>query len=45
MKKTISLVTLLLITVLGFSQSFVMINVENQQETERLFNNSSLKIH
>ena len=45
MKKTISLVTLLLITVLGFSQSFVMINVENQQETEKLFNDSNLKIH
>ena len=41
MKKTISLVTLLLITVLGFSQSFVMINVENQQETEKLFNDSN----
>ena len=45
MKKTITLLTLLLVAVLGFSQSFVMINVENQQQTERLFNNPNLKIH
>ena len=45
MKKTITLLTLVLITMFGFAQSFVMINVDNQQETENLFNNSNLKIH
>ena len=45
MKKNITLLTLLLIATLGFSQSFVMINTDNQQETENLFNNSNLKIH
>ena len=45
MKKSFTLLTLLLVATLGFSQSFVMINVENQQETENLFNNENLKIH
>lgn len=45
MKKTITLLTLMLIAMLGFSQSFVMINTNNQQETENLFNNDNLKIH
>ena len=45
MKKTITLLTLMLIAMFGFSQSFVMINVENQQETENLFNNKNLTIH
>ena len=45
MKKTITFLTLLLITVFGFAQSFVMINVDNQQETANLFNDSNLKIH
>lgn len=45
MKKTSTLLTLLLIALFGFSQSFVMINTDNQQETENLFNNSNLKIH
>lgn len=45
MKKTITLLALLLVAVFGFSQSFVMINVDNQQETEKLFNNPDLKIH
>lgn len=45
MKKTFTLLTLLLIALFGFSQSFVMINTDNQQETENLFNNSNLKIH
>ena len=45
MKKTITLLTLLLIATLGFAQSFVMINTDNQQETENLFNNSNLMIH
>lgn len=34
-----------MIALFGFSQSFVMINTDNQQETENLFNNSNLKIH
>ena len=45
MKKTVTLLTLLLVTMLGFSQSFVMINVDNQQETEKLFKNNNLTIH
>ena len=45
MKKSITLLVLLLITVFGFSQKFVMINTNNQQVTENLFNNSNLKIH
>ena len=45
MKKTITLLALLLITTIGFAQSFVMINTDNQQETENLFNNKNLKIH
>ena len=45
MKKALTLLVVLLATTIGFAQSFVMINVENQQETENLFNNSNLKIH
>ena len=45
MKKTITLLTLLLIAVFGFSQSFVMINVDNQHELTYLINDSNLKIH
>ena len=45
MKKTITLLTLMLVAVFGFAQSFVMINVDNQQETEKLFKNNNLKIH
>ena len=45
MKKTLTLLALLLIAALGFAQSFVMINTDNQQETENLFNNKNLKIH
>jgi len=45
MKKTITLLALLLVAVFGFSQSFVMINVDNQQKTEELFNNNNLTIH
>ncbi len=45
MKKTFTLLTLMLIAMFGFAQSFVMINTDNQQETEDLFNNSNLKIH
>ena len=45
MKKIVFLLTLVLIAMFGFAQSFVMINTDNQQETENLFNNSNLKIH
>ena len=45
MKKAFTLLTLMLVAMFGFAQSFVMINVDNQQETENLFNNSNLKIH
>ena len=45
MKKTITLMTLLLIAKFGFAQSFVMINTDNQQQTEKLFNNDNLKVH
>lgn len=45
MKKTIALMALMLVAEFGFSQSFVMINTENQQQTEKLFNNDNLKIH
>lgn len=45
MKKTLTLLALLLIATIGFAQSFVMINTDNQQETENLFNNKNLKIH
>jgi len=45
MKKTLTLLVLLLITTIGFAQSFVMITTDNQQETENLFNNKNLKIH
>ena len=45
MKKTFTLLALLLIATIGFAQSFVMINTDNQHETENLFNNKNLKIH
>ena len=45
MKKTLTLLALLLIATIGFAQSFVIINTDNQQETENLFNNKNLKIH
>jgi len=45
MKKTFTLIALMLVTTLAFSQKFVKINVENLKDTERLFNNSNLKIH
>ena len=45
MKKSITLLTFMLIALFGFSQSFVMINIDNQQQTEKLFNDSNLKIH
>ena len=45
MKKTITLLALMLIALFGFAQSFVLINVNNLQETQSLFNNENLKIH
>jgi len=45
MKKAFTLVALMLVTTLAFSQKFVKINVGNQKDTERLFNDSNLKIH
>ena len=45
MKKTITLLVMMLVAVAGFAQSFVMINTGNQQKTENLFKDSNLKIH
>ena len=45
MKKTLTIVTLLLVALGVSAQSFVMVNVDNQQQTEKLFNSSNLKIH
>jgi hypothetical protein len=45
MKKTITLLALMLFAIVGFAQSFVMINTGNRQETENLFNDNNLKIH
>ena len=45
MKKTLLLISILLIAFGVAAQSFVMINTENQQQTENLFKNPNLKIH
>ena len=45
MKKTFTLIAIMLLTLGVFAQSFVMINVDNQQQTEKLFNDNNLKIH
>ena len=45
MKKLPLLLAILIITIGSFAQSFVMINVDNQQQTEKLFNDNNLKIH
>ena len=45
MKKVFTLLTVMLITMSGFAQSFVMINTDNLQQTKKLFNNDNLKIH
>lgn len=45
MKKIFTLLTLLLISLIGFAQSFVMIETNNQQDTRKLFNNDNLTIH
>ncbi len=45
MKKVFTLLTLLLISFIGFAQSFVMIETNDQQETRKLFNDDNLTIH
>ena len=45
MKKSLLLISILLIALGVSAQSFVMINTENLQQTENLFKNSNLKIH
>ena len=45
MKKFLSLIVILFIALGVSAQSFVMINTDNQQQTEKLFNNNNLKIH
>ncbi|MDO5341194.1 MAG: M28 family peptidase [Bacteroidia bacterium] len=45
MKKTLTLIALMFLTTLAFSQNFVKINVDNLKETQRLFDNPNLKIH
>ena len=45
MKKSLLLISILLITLGVSAQSFVMINVDNQQQTEKLFINDNLTIH
>lgn len=45
MKKTLALIALMFLTTLAFSQKFVIINVENLKDTQRLFGNQNLKIH
>ena len=45
MKKIFTLFTVMLVSMFGFAQSFVMINTDNLEQTEKLFNNENLKIH
>ena len=45
MKKIFTLLTVMLVSMFGFAQSFVMINTDNLEQTEKLFNNENLKIH
>jgi hypothetical protein len=45
MKKTFTLIAIMLLTLGVFAQNFVMINVDNQHQTEKLFNDNNLKIH
>lgn len=45
MKKTITLLAVMLVTMVGYAQSFVMIGTDNKQETENLFKDNNLKIH
>ena len=45
MKRIFTLLTLMLVTMFGFAQSFVMINTDNMEQTEKLFNNDNLTIH
>lgn len=45
MKKLLLSIAVLLFALNVSAQSFVMINVDNQQQTEQLFNDNNLKIH
>ncbi len=45
MKKSLLLISILLVALGVSAQSFVMINVDNQQQTEKLFTNDNLTIH
>lgn len=45
MKKTFTIIAMMLVTTLAFSQKFVKINVDNLKDTQRLFDNPNLKIH
>lgn len=45
MKKTLTLIALMFLTALAFSQKFVIINVDNLKDTQRLSGNPNLKIH
>jgi len=45
MKKSLLLISILLVALGVSAQSFVMINVDNQQQTEKLFTNENLTIH
>ena len=45
MKKSLLLLTILFLTLGVSAQSFVMINVDNQQQTAKLFKNDNLTIH
>ncbi|MCR5036441.1 MAG: M28 family peptidase [Bacteroidales bacterium] len=45
MKRTFTLIAIMLLTLSVIAQDFVMINVDNQQQTEKLFNDNNLKIH
>ena len=45
MKKSLLLISILLISLGVSAQSFVLINVDNQRQTEKLFKNDNLTIH
>lgn len=45
MKKTFTIIAMMLVTTLVFSQNFVKINVDNLKDTQRLFDSPNLKIH
>lgn len=45
MKKNLVLIAMLLASTIAFSQNFVKINVDNLNDTQRLFDNPNLRIH